>query len=264
MKLSKTLPVLALAFALTAPIALLARAEANDALPKRPHRRPGDRPPSWCTACCPTAATPTGRARSTTRCRRKSTGATSSRSIPEKLFFTAQDIDEFAPYKTQLDDAIKSGELDPAVRDVRRLPRSASTSASRIARALLEQDLRLHGQRALRLRPRGGAVGGRHAPRSTRCGRRRCRNDWLRLKLAGKKPDEIRKTLDKRYANLRRPRRRAQRRGRVPDLHERVRERDRSAHRLLQPARGRELQPCRCRCRWKASARCCRSRTKSS
>ena len=28
------------------------------------------------------------------------------------------------------------------------------------------------------------------------------KNDWLRLKLAGKKPDEIRKTLDKRYANL--------------------------------------------------------------
>jgi carboxyl-terminal processing protease len=28
------------------------------------------------------------------------------------------------------------------------------------------------------------------------------RNDWLRLKLAGKKPDEIRKTLDKRYATL--------------------------------------------------------------
>jgi carboxyl-terminal processing protease len=27
-------------------------------------------------------------------------------------------------------------------------------------------------------------------------------NDWLRLKLAGKQPDEIRKTLDKRYANL--------------------------------------------------------------
>ena len=28
------------------------------------------------------------------------------------------------------------------------------------------------------------------------------KNDWLRLKLAGKKPDEIRKTLDKRYANM--------------------------------------------------------------
>ncbi|PNS08399.1 carboxy terminal-processing peptidase [Solilutibacter silvestris] len=27
------------------------------------------------------------------------------------------------------------------------------------------------------------------------------RNDWLRLKLAGKQPDDIRKTLDKRYAN---------------------------------------------------------------
>src|SRR3546814_20852058 len=28
------------------------------------------------------------------------------------------------------------------------------------------------------------------------------RNDWLRLELAGKDPDGIRKTLDKRYANL--------------------------------------------------------------
>ena len=28
------------------------------------------------------------------------------------------------------------------------------------------------------------------------------KNDWLRLKLAGKKPEEIRKTLDKRYANV--------------------------------------------------------------
>jgi hypothetical protein len=28
------------------------------------------------------------------------------------------------------------------------------------------------------------------------------KNDWLRLKLAGKSPEEIRKTLDKRYANL--------------------------------------------------------------
>ncbi|MFX5839759.1 hypothetical protein ABTE60_20835, partial [Acinetobacter baumannii] len=28
------------------------------------------------------------------------------------------------------------------------------------------------------------------------------RNDWLRLKLAGKKEEEIARTLDKRYANL--------------------------------------------------------------
>ena len=32
------------------------------------------------------------------------------------------------------------------------------------------------------------------------CGRKSVKNDWLRLKLAGKQPDEIRKTLDKRYA----------------------------------------------------------------
>src|SRR5690606_15519797 len=32
--------------------------------------------------------------------------------------------------------------------------------------------------------------------------RQSVRNDWLRLKLAGKKHDEIRKTLDRRYLNL--------------------------------------------------------------
>ena len=32
--------------------------------------------------------------------------------------------------------------------------------------------------------------------------RQSVKNDWLRLKLAGKPADEIRKTLDKRYANL--------------------------------------------------------------
>ena len=32
--------------------------------------------------------------------------------------------------------------------------------------------------------------------------RQSVKNDWLRLKLAGKQADEIRKTLDKRYANL--------------------------------------------------------------
>ena len=33
---------------------------------------------------------------------------------PSKLFFTAQDVARFAPYKTSLDDAIKGGKLDPA------------------------------------------------------------------------------------------------------------------------------------------------------
>ena len=31
-----------------------------------------------------------------------------------KMFFTAQDVAKFAKYKTSLDDAIKSGELEPA------------------------------------------------------------------------------------------------------------------------------------------------------
>ena len=86
-------------------------------------------------------------------------------------------------------------------------------------------------------------------------------NDWLRLKLAGKKPDEIRKTLDKRYANLAE---------RVAELNgEDVFQTFLNAYATsidphtdyFTPRTRRELQPCRCRCRWKASARCCRSRT---
>ena len=44
-------------------------------------------------------------------------------------------------------------------------------------------------------------MGGRRG-RARRAVAQSVKNDWLRLKLAGKTADEIRKTLDKRYANL--------------------------------------------------------------
>ncbi len=62
--------------------------------------------------------------------------------------------------------------------------------------------------------------------------RKRVKNDWLRLKLAGKDEAKIRETLDKRYSELRRAHPAAQQRGRVPDLHERLRDGDRAAHQL--------------------------------
>ena len=44
---------------------------------------------------------------------------------PGKLFFTAQDVAKFAPYRTTLDDAIKGGDLEP-----RRTRSSRSTSSA--------------------------------------------------------------------------------------------------------------------------------------
>ena len=141
MKLSKTLPVLAIALALSAPIALLARADDDAKLPGGAQRRRRPRPPSWSTACCPTAATPTGRARSTTRCRRTSSSATSRRWIRGKLFFTAQDIAKFAP----LPDAARRRDQERPTwsrpyDDLRHLQAARRRSASRYARSLLKQD----------------------------------------------------------------------------------------------------------------------------
>ena len=72
--------------------------------------------------------------------------------------------------------------------------------------------------------------------------RKRIKNDWLRLKLAGKADKDIRDTLDKRYANYLDRVQPAQQRRRVPDVHERVRDVDRAAHQLPRPARVGELR----------------------
>ena len=55
--------------------------------------------------------------------------------------------------------------------------------------------------------------------------RKSSRTTALRLKLAGRSQDEIRKTLDKRYANLDSRVARTARRRRVPEFHERLRRR---------------------------------------
>lgn len=85
-------------------------------------------------------------------------------------------------------------------------------------------------------------------------------NDWLRLKLAGKKPDDIRKTLDKRYVAL-------------ADSVKQLKGEDvfqffvNAYTNAVDPhtdyftrARPRRSTS-RCRCRWKALARSCRNRT---
>jgi len=105
MKLSKTLPVLALAFAISTPIALLARADNETKLPTGP------------TADEATTAKLVYGLLSDSRYayRPRALDDALSQDVfkrylealdPGKLFFTAQDIAKFAPYQTQLDDAI--------------------------------------------------------------------------------------------------------------------------------------------------------------
>ncbi len=121
---------------------------------------------------------------------------------PGKQFFTAADITRFDPYKTQLDDAIKRGDLTSAYA-IFATYRQRVDARVAYARGLLKQP----GLFVFTGNDRFG-FDREDAPwasdEATLDGiwKQSVRNDWLRLKLAGKQPEDIRKTLDKRYANL--------------------------------------------------------------
>src|SRR5207253_1680199 len=59
---------------------------------------------------------------------------------PNKQFFTAQDVAKFDVYKTQLDDAIKSGDLSPAYAIFASYRQHAAARAQ-YARDLLKQNI---------------------------------------------------------------------------------------------------------------------------
>ena len=117
-----------------------------------------------------------------------------------KVFFTAQDIAGFERYKTTLDDAIKSGNVAPGWA-VFAVYRQRVNERITHARSLIKGDFDFSTDEQYQY-DREDAPWAASSDVLDNLWRQSVKNDWLRLKLAGKKPDEIRKTLDKRYANL--------------------------------------------------------------
>ena len=115
-----------------------------------------------------------------------------------KQYFTATDVAKFAPYKSQMDDAIRSGQLAPAY-DIFAVYKQRVGERVGYARALLKQDFDFTGNERWEY-DRKDVLWAANSKELDEVWRKSVMNDWLRLKLAGKKPDEIRKTLDKRYA----------------------------------------------------------------
>ncbi|MCD9088208.1 carboxy terminal-processing peptidase [Stenotrophomonas sp. SY1] len=116
-----------------------------------------------------------------------------------KQFFTKADVDGFAPLAAQTGNAVRSGELEPAFQ-VFSVYRQRVGERVAFARRLLRQepdftlDERFEYDR-------------KDVPWATsseldELWRKSVKNDWLRLKLAGKSAADIRKTLDKRYTTL--------------------------------------------------------------
>ncbi len=118
-----------------------------------------------------------------------------------KVFFTAQDVAKFEPYRATLGTAIKSGELDPAFA-MFTLYKQRVAQRIGYARDLLKQEIFDFSGTDRWYYDRKDAAWAANDAEMDTLWKQSVRNDWLRLKLAGKKPDDIRKTLDKRYVNL--------------------------------------------------------------
>jgi len=117
----------------------------------------------------------------------------------EKLFLTQADIDQFAQYRTKLDDAIVSENLTVPFA-MYNLYQQRFNERMAYARELLKSKFDFTQDESYQF-DREKAEWPKTDAEIKDLWRKRVKNDWLRLKLAGKDDKAIRETLDKRYDN---------------------------------------------------------------
>jgi len=117
-----------------------------------------------------------------------------------KQFFTAADVERFGAYRERMDDAVREGDPSPAFA-IFAVYRERVEQRVAHARRLLKQEFDFTGEERWEY-DREEAPWAPDAAALDELWRKSVMNDWLRLKLAGKQPAEIRKTLDKRYEQL--------------------------------------------------------------
>lgn len=118
---------------------------------------------------------------------------------PDRIFLTQTDIDAFAHARTLLDDAILQGKLDIPFAMFQRYEERV-VARLRAARALLREGFDF-SQRENYEFGRLKAPWPKDEAEAQDLWRKRVKNDWLRLKLAGKDDATIRSTLERRYDN---------------------------------------------------------------
>ncbi len=116
---------------------------------------------------------------------------------PEKLFFVQTDIDQFVAARTKMDDAINNQDLTTPFAMFNLYERRFQERL-KYARDLLKSDFDFNQNEGYRyLREKEPWPQSENEMRDL--WRQRVKNDWLRLKLAGKDDKAIRTTLEKRY-----------------------------------------------------------------
>jgi carboxyl-terminal processing protease len=116
----------------------------------------------------------------------------------EKVFFLQSDIDHFADARTRLDDAILDEDLNIPFA-MYNLYQQRITERFNYARSLLKKGFDFRKKESYQY-TRKDAPWPKSMAELNDLWRKRVKNDWLRLKLAGKDKKSIVATLDKRYA----------------------------------------------------------------
>ena len=117
----------------------------------------------------------------------------------EKIFFLQSDIDHFADARTKLDDAILGENLSIPFA-IYNLYQQRITERFNYARSLLKKGFDFRKKESYQY-TRKDAPWPKSMDELNDLWRKRVKNDWLRLKLAGKDKKNIVATLDKRYEN---------------------------------------------------------------
>lgn len=118
---------------------------------------------------------------------------------PEKLFFLQTDIDRLGVNRTMLDDAILNEDLSAPFAIFDLYQRRAAQHLTH-ARALLQNGFEFQREESYQIDRKSQPWPATEA-HMQELWRKRVKNDWLRLKLAGKERQDIVKILDKRYDN---------------------------------------------------------------
>lgn len=117
-----------------------------------------------------------------------------------KMFFTKADVQRFERYRGSMGKAIRDGELAPA-HAIFAVYQERVADRVEHARGLLDQDIFDFTDDERWEYDREDAPWA-DTEELDALWRKSVRNDWLRLKLAGREPEQIRETLDRRYRNL--------------------------------------------------------------
>ncbi|MES2150456.1 MAG: carboxy terminal-processing peptidase [Pseudomonadota bacterium] len=117
----------------------------------------------------------------------------------EKLFFIQSDVDQFNSVRTKLDDAINNENLTLPFQ-IYGIYQQRFDERIAYARELLKTKFDFGADESLQI-DREKAAWPKSDDEARDLWRKRVKNDWLRLKLAGKDDKAIRETLDKRYDN---------------------------------------------------------------